>query len=69
VWDPSSRTEAALEFLEVMLDELLIAALGSDAGLDDTTGDPYEGMPDVVHDPEIVALLEERARRDAESDQ
>lgn len=60
VWDENSRTEAALEFLEVKLDELLIAALGSDATIADTDGSPYENMPDVVHDPEIAALIAAR---------
>lgn len=63
VWDENSRTEAALEFLEVKLDELLIAALGSDATIADTDGSPYEDMPEVVHDPEVVALLAARDLR------
>lgn len=62
VWDENSRTESALEFLEVKLDELLIAALGSDAQLTDTAGSPYERMPAAVHDPEIIDLLGIRSR-------
>lgn len=62
VWAENSRTEAGLEFLEVMLDEMLIAVLGSDATVVDTVGDPYEDMPDVVRDEEIEELLATRDR-------
>lgn len=63
VWAEDSRTEAGLEFLEVMLDELLIATLDSPATVADTEGDPYADMPAVVHDPEITALITARDLR------